>query len=77
MFRLELSYPMLILDSREYWLIREQEACRNYTEIQTLTEGLGAPLFSAGMLYLSLGAGKQENRTGKIHCKQTHGISST
>lgn len=36
--------------------------------------GLGALLFSTGLLYLSMGAGKQENRTGKIPCKQTHRI---
>lgn len=51
MFRLELSYPMLILDSREQWLTREQEACTNTTEIQQLTEGLGALLLSTGLLF--------------------------
>lgn len=42
MFRLELSYPMLILDSREQWLTRELEACRNYTEIQQLNWRTGS-----------------------------------
>lgn len=35
------------------------------------TEGLGAQLFSTGLLQRSLGAGQQENGTGKVHCEQT------
>lgn len=39
------------------------------------TEGLGAQLFSTGLLQRSLGAGQQENGTGKVHW--TDRISST